>query len=392
MRYLTFVSCGRQKCDHPAAAQDLYTSPLFRASAEVASVLPGEWGILSALHGFLSPGDVITPYDFSLKSMSASERSQWGEKTFRQIMKRFHPGPFDTVVILAGREYAKEIAVRFKAHGVLCVEPLDGLSLGYRLAVLKAIRKRPEEWVGVESVYALLRRLGSGFRLSDLPAVANDLPQRGVYFFFEPTEPRRGRSESRLVRVGTHGVSAGSKATLSQRLRTHYGVNGGGGAHRSSIFRQHAGRALILRDGLNVASWGKAGVPADVKAEDDLEHQVSLYLRSLLVKVLPVLDEPSANSDRAFVERNVIAAFSTVGTRVDPPSVEWLGCKSDKESIRASGLWNVDHVGRRYDPRVIGVLSRLIDTDQQFAGECHSQDSIAPRGWRDYDRFGPPMF
>lgn len=368
VRYITLVGCGWRNDDYPAVAEDLYGSLLFRASIEVASALPGEWGVLSALHGLLSPNDLVVPCDLLLQSMSASERSHWGEKVFRQIVKRFNPGPSDIIVVLAGKEYAKEIVMHFKARKILCLEPLDGLSLDYQLATLKAVQKCPEAWIGVESIYTFLRRLRLSFSLGDLPAVMNTLPQRGVYFFFDPAELRTGRSELRLVRVGTHGIKAGSKATLSRRLRAHYGANSGGGAHRSSVFRKHVGRALILRDDLDVATWGKVRMLADRKAESDLEYRVSLYLRSLLVKVIPVLDEPSVNSDRAFVERNVIAAFSAVGTRVDLPSAEWLGNNSDKESIRASGLWNIEHVGRQYDPRVLGVLSRLIDINQQSAG------------------------
>ena len=49
-----------------------------------------------------------------------------------------------------------------------------------------------------------------------------DWPRRGVYFFFEPGENRSDSGSGlRIVRVGTHGVSSGSKSTLWQRLSQH---------------------------------------------------------------------------------------------------------------------------------------------------------------------------
>ena len=65
-------------------------------------------------------------------------------------------------------------------------------------------------------------------------------PQRGVYFFFEPGEVRADGSD-RVVRVGTHALTATSQATLWGRLRQHRGrlagLHPGGGNHRASVFR-----------------------------------------------------------------------------------------------------------------------------------------------------------
>src|SRR5688572_12309739 len=61
-------------------------------------------------------------------------------------------------------------------------------------------------------------------------------PQRGVYFFFEHGEYRQNASTMRVVRVGTHAVSVGSKSTLWKRLSQHKGSQNGSGNHRGSIF------------------------------------------------------------------------------------------------------------------------------------------------------------
>src|SRR5215207_7564170 len=77
----------------------------------------------------------------------------------------------------------------------------------------------------------------------------DDWPRRGVYFFTELGEFRSGPPNVlRIVRVGTHAVSAGSKSTLWGRLRAHRGGREGRGNHRGSIFRLHVGHALLARD------------------------------------------------------------------------------------------------------------------------------------------------
>lgn len=100
--------------------------------------------------------------------------------------------------------------------------------------------------------YSILERLAAsqqqGLKLSSY-AWTSPLPARGVYFFREPGEPRPGSPGShRIVRVGTHPVSANSKSTLWQRLRTHLGTRAGTGNHRGSIFRLHVGAAMLARD------------------------------------------------------------------------------------------------------------------------------------------------
>ena len=80
----------------------------------------------------------------------------------------------------------------------------------------------------------------------------DDWPRQGVYFFFEDGETRVENGTSRVVRVGTHGLSPTDRTTLWGRLRQHRGRisgrNPGGGNHRASIFRGHIGTALIQRD------------------------------------------------------------------------------------------------------------------------------------------------
>lgn len=95
----------------------------------------------------------------------------------------------------------------------------------------------------------LAARLGGPWRLRDY-AGGSGCPPQGVYFFYEDGENRADGS-MRVVRIGTHALTAASNATLWSRLRQHRGHlagrDPGGGNHRASVFRRHVGAALIRR-------------------------------------------------------------------------------------------------------------------------------------------------
>jgi hypothetical protein len=92
--------------------------------------------------------------------------------------------------------------------------------------------------------YALLEelenRVGGPWKLKHCTGYM-DWPDRGVYFFLEPGEPRDATGQLRVTRVGTHAVSEGSSTSLWDRLKQHYGTGSGssnhphGGAHRGSV-------------------------------------------------------------------------------------------------------------------------------------------------------------
>lgn len=218
----------------------------------------------------------------------------------------------------------------------------------------------------LERFYGLLARLeeqpGQGRRLADHTG-RSTWPARGVYFFREPGESRTARhGVLRIVRVGTHAVSANSKSTLWGRLRTHRGGRTGGGNHRSSIFRLHVGAAMLARDGAELPTWGigsSALKPVRV-GEASHEQRVSAYIGAMSVLWVEVPDEPGPASARAHVERNAIALLSNGFNPADRPSGDWLGLRSPHEEIRRSGLWNLNHVERRHDSGFLDVLESFV--------------------------------
>lgn len=223
----------------------------------------------------------------------------------------------------------------------------------------------------VERFYELLSQLervpGQGAPLSEALR-SKALPRQGVYFFREDGELRASGKGRRIVRVGTHGVSAGSKATLRSRLRAHLGTRAGAGNHRGSIFRLHVGMAMLRKTGVSIPTWGvgqqpppqlKAD-PAAREAEAKWEATVSQRIGSMSALWVEVPDESGLLSLRGFIERNAIALLSNQGRPVDPASSEWLGRHSPRVDIVSSHLWNIKHVKEAYDPSFLDVLADAV--------------------------------
>jgi hypothetical protein len=210
-----------------------------------------------------------------------------------------------------------------------------------------------------------LRELQGGYRhLRDCTA-RTGWPARGVYVFFEPGELRADGETLRVVRIGTHAVSRGSKVTLWQRLQMHKGTPAGGSHHRS-VFRLHVGAALLARGSFPDEigrTWGRgssSGSDAVRAAERPLEKAVSEYIGAMPFLALAADDEPGPESVRGYIERNAIGLLSTAGLAVDPPSPGWLGRDCPHPAVRSSGLWNVNHIDEGYDPAFLDRLETFI--------------------------------
>lgn len=227
-----------------------------------------------------------------------------------------------------------------------------------------------------ELLSELESRVGGTRRLSNCDGRIR-WPQRGVYFFFEPGEPRTDSGSGlRVVRVGTHALAAGSKTTLWNRLSQHRGTGKtGGGNHRGSIFRLLVGEALKARSGQShPQSWGIGGDPGKAAAqfgctreeiktqEQQLEIAVSRYIGAMPFLWLAIEDAPGPDSKRGLLERNAIALLSNRNKPpLDRPSASWLGSHSLRERVRESGLWNNNHVDEHYDSSFLDTLEYLID-------------------------------
>ena len=224
--------------------------------------------------------------------------------------------------------------------------------------------------------YAILDRLearAGGRRLLSGCTGRMQWPQRGVYFFMEEGEHQTDTGEGlRVVRVGTHALTATSQTTLWKRLSQHRGQAAGGGNHRGSIFRLLVGSTLLPGDG-SCPTWGLGNnAPREVRQrEAPLEQEVSQIIGAMPFLWLEIDDPPGGESLRGVIERNSIALLSNFksDTALDAASPAWRGrrcvqCKSagaDNEKVRRSGLWNQRHVDEDYDPAFLDTFERLVD-------------------------------
>lgn len=226
--------------------------------------------------------------------------------------------------------------------------------------------------------YELLKRAHKaigGYRYLKTVDVSEEIPERGVYFFFEVGEMRHGGHDFRVVHAGAHALGVGKKTTLSRLLRNHKGDNAGiGGNHRKSALRKHIGSALLVRHPRKfkaelIETWALKSHDignnerADIREmEAPLEAEVSHIVRNMPLLWVAVGDRPSEKSHRGVLMANAVRLLADVRDRaIDPPSKGWLGHDADSTKIRQSGLWNVKHVGEPYDPRFLDLLEIYVD-------------------------------
>jgi hypothetical protein len=118
-------------------------------------------------------------------------------------------------------------------------------------------------------------------------------------------------------------------------------------------------------------TWGVKGAPGEAAAafglsradiaqvEGPIEQAVSRYVAGLRVVCIPVNDAPGPESTRGLIERGAIAMLSqAMREGLVPVGASWLGRKSNRPAVVASGLWNQNHVGDDWSPEYLAELER----------------------------------
>lgn len=111
------IGGGRTQLTEPAAARDLYASPLFarrRARAEASGV---PWFVVSGRWGLLDPGDFVAPYTFSFGGQSVNYRRAWGRFVAEQLCLVSSVGRGDVVEICASAGYAAALTAPIQYLG-----------------------------------------------------------------------------------------------------------------------------------------------------------------------------------------------------------------------------------------------------------------------------------
>ncbi|MFH1022681.1 MAG: hypothetical protein V1809_04775 [Planctomycetota bacterium] len=382
------VSCVSAKRSRAVPARDLYISPWFVKARAFVEQCCDVWFILSAKHGLVRPTEVITPYEETLNTQSVCERREWANRVWSELRPCLNPN--DCITILAGERYRDYLVPLVEQYGCHVDIPMHGLGIGRQLRWLTQQMEQPGRDKDVARFYSALHALEHGLggkHVLGQSTAQQSWPTRGVYFFFEPGELRSQSNEHRVVRIGTHGVSRGSKATLWNRLRTHRGTMNGLGNHRGSIFRLHVGAAIVSRDpSVGVSSWGLGqSAPLPVRqSEYGLERLVSAHIGSMSVLWLAIEDESGPSSDRAYIERNLIGLLVGKAGPADPPSDAWLGLSSPDSRIRKSGLWNLDFLEYPYSSRCLDLLDQYVAVT--IGKRQAPSGQLAPRNWYSDER------
>lgn len=358
------IGCGREKRTEPAPACELYVSTRFGASLALARVLAAPHAILSGKHGIVRPETVLEPYDINLADLPRDAQRLWAGKALKRL-RSWAMGR--RITLLTAPEYAlpltqlnQESDVHLEIEAPWMVLDRPDISIWLAEAGRMAARIRD-----LRLFYGWIDEQRQKGRVFPFRALASQpVPKRGVYVFLDRREPNFLGVQPRIVRIGTHAVSQGSKATLRHRLRNHLGASNEIGNHRGSIFRLHVGRAMLeAGEGHGrLPSWGEgqdAG-PEIKAAEADHELAVTRYLQELEVVLIPIDDQPAKSSLRASVEAQLIALCSEAMRTIDSPTPGWLGLRSPVASIRQSGLWNIRGIGGKYDPAGPGSIASII--------------------------------
>lgn len=383
MRRMAFVACSKTKLDHPAPAAALYSSALFRKSLLAALQSNDTVFILSALHGLLPLDRIVSPYDVTLKNLPRIAREDWAEKVGSQLANVLRKG--DVATFYCGEEYTRPLRRRLENLGCKVFEPLGRLSFGARLSRLSAVNQEDVLHAQMRTVRRLMRRLWvaqQGGRTLAKCGRGVKWPERGVYIILEPTIlPITGMP--RVTRIGTHAVSSGSKTTLWNRLSTHRGTTQGLGSHRSSIFRSHIGKAIMASTmGEQFPStWGEGQTATkDTRTtEEALERLVSSYIGDLSLIWLDVPGEAAPDTDRAFVEQNLISLYSRLGFLYPSTIGRWLGERSPEWRIASTGLWNLNHALGPLHNSFPLVFEHYVEAT--IGKRPQSKLRVAPEGW-----------
>jgi hypothetical protein len=128
------LGCVQTKLDHPAAAADLFVSPLFRARRQYALRTASPWFVLSSAYGVLLPEQVVAPYDQPMARRPADARQAWGDLVIAQLTAELGGLAGLTFEIHAGSAYVDPIEPRLAEHGATVLAPFRGLGLGQHLA------------------------------------------------------------------------------------------------------------------------------------------------------------------------------------------------------------------------------------------------------------------
>jgi hypothetical protein len=124
-RRVVLVGSSGATADHPAPAGEMFRSDGFARAREAAVRSRSPWFVLSAKHGLLDPGEVISPHGVQIDDQPAAYRSAWGEWVVAQLADRLQLDGV-TVEVHGGVDFAQPLRQPLASRGAALDIPLPG--------------------------------------------------------------------------------------------------------------------------------------------------------------------------------------------------------------------------------------------------------------------------
>lgn len=255
---ILLIGCVKKKLNTPAAAKDLYTSPLFRKGRTYAERAGVPWFILSAEHGLVRPDDELAPYDLQLSKTPREYRRAWGVRVVADLDAAAGGLTGKSIEVHAGSAYSDAIRPRLIERGAIVVEPLAGLKLGPRLSWYGAEPvSRTEPTPGTAELVERLRDSDRAIQPADFLATGGTgLRAPGLYSWWVDAggaiDLSRGLGQPVLPGLIYAGLAGATRASGRQSKNTLWGrikTMHLGGRHEFSTFRLSLGSILAEASG-----------------------------------------------------------------------------------------------------------------------------------------------
>lgn len=225
--------------------------------------------------------------------------------------------------------------------------------------------------------------------LYSYPFQINQLPNNGIYFFYEKDEIwGHGGLKPRIVRVGTH-----KNGNFRNRISEHFLLDEARmnfteenpAPHDRSIFRKNIGRALLNRDKNGYlyvweidftthSSREEHRQLRNIMVEKVIENAITKILRENFSFRFIVMDNQDERMGTKGLESSLIGTLARCSKCV--PSSTWLGKGSPKKEIRENGLWLVQHISSpEITPDERKVISAAIEKTQKWISSLKNKDN-----------------
>ena len=122
---VALVGSSGATADEPRPAGEMFRSDGFAYAREHARHSRLPWFVLSAKHGLLDPGEVISPHEIQIDDQPAAYRTAWGEWVAAQLADRLQ---LDGVVVEVhgGVDFAQPLRQPLARRGAVLEIPLPG--------------------------------------------------------------------------------------------------------------------------------------------------------------------------------------------------------------------------------------------------------------------------